>query len=120
MAQGMVAYDLVVVDMNGHKQVLGGLPGTVFAPRVSPDGKQVAFELRDPSPRPATAPERLWVAELAHLDRRRSLPMVGNGRNWAPLWSHDGQRLVAIDADDNITREIIGVTEPSHVSSGAR
>lgn len=92
--QTLAAYDLVLVDMKGRKTVLGSLPESVFAPRVSPDGKQVAFELRDASARPALAPERLWVAELAHPERRRALPMVGTGRNWAPLWSPDGQRLV--------------------------
>lgn len=100
-AEQASGYELALVDLKGKKQVLGTLPASVFSPRVSPDGKQVAFELADPGPTDGSAPVRLYVAELVRLDQRRVLPMVGTGRNWAPIWSNDGQRLVFLVSSTN-------------------
>lgn len=89
--------ELALVDMRGRKQVLGTLPGSVFAPRVSPDGRQVVFELADDAPTAAAAgpaPMSLWVAPLADLSQRRVLPKVGTARNWTGVWSTDGRRIV--------------------------
>ena len=94
LAQETPAYELALVDLQGKKRVLGSLPASVFAPRVSPDGRQVAFELADAATAQAPAAVRLWVADIDHPDQRRSLPLVGTGRNWAPVWSTDGLRLV--------------------------
>ncbi|MEP7313889.1 MAG: hypothetical protein ABI859_15000 [Pseudomonadota bacterium] len=93
-AQQSPGYELALVDLKGRKTVLGVLPISVFAPRVAPDGKQVAFELADDSPSGASGTVRVYVAPLAQLDQRRALPMVGSGRNWAPVWFTDGGRLV--------------------------
>ncbi|MET0290952.1 MAG: hypothetical protein ABW136_01225, partial [Steroidobacteraceae bacterium] len=86
LAQAPGGFDLALVDLRGKQQVLGSLPGSVFSPRVSPDGQRVVFELAD-------GPTRLWIADLAKLDQRHSLPMVGNDRNWAALWSNDGRSV---------------------------
>ena len=61
------------MDVDGTKKVLGQLPPTVYAPRISPDGKRVAFETRDPS-----GPDgpRLWTAELSNIAGRRPLTLV--------------------------------------------
>jgi Tol biopolymer transport system component len=93
-AQGIRAYELALVDLKGGKQVLATLPPTVYAPRLSPDGKRVAFELADTSAASGPPVQRVFIAELARLDQRRALPMVGTGRNWAPIWSPDGERVV--------------------------
>jgi len=93
-AQEIRGYELALVDLEGKKQVLGTLPPTVFAPRLAPDGKRVAFELADPSSTSSPQVFRVYVAELSRLDERRALPLVGKGRNWAPIWSPDGERLV--------------------------
>jgi Tol biopolymer transport system component len=86
-------FELALVDVDGTKKMLGQLPPTVYAPRVSPDGKRVAFETRDPS-----GPDgpRLWVAELSNISARRPLPLVAGAINWAPMWTPDGERLVFI------------------------
>src|SRR5690606_17705259 len=47
-AQPPPSYELALVDLDGRKEVLGHLPGTVFAPRVSPDGTRVAFDIQRP------------------------------------------------------------------------
>lgn len=86
--------ELALVDLRGKRRNLGTLPGSVFAPRVSPDGKQVVFELQDLAAEGERPPMRLEVADLANLDQRRALPMVGEGRNWAAVWTQDGSRLV--------------------------
>ena len=102
------SYDVALVGLDGKTEVLGTLPNSVFAPRVSPDGKSVAFELADTAPANPTGPAdqppavRLYVADLHHLEQRRALPMVGKVRNWAATWSTDGKRL-AFDVSDNGT-----------------
>ena len=76
-AQVPAGFELTLVDVDGTKKVLGQLPPSVYAPRVSPDGKRVAFETRDPS-----GPDgpRLWTAELSNS------PDDGRSR-WSPVQS---------------------------------
>jgi eukaryotic-like serine/threonine-protein kinase len=91
--QAPAGFELALVDVSGEKKVLGQLPPSVYAPRVSPDGKRVAFETRDPS-----SPDgaRLWTAPLEDIPGRRPLPLVVGPVNWAPMWTPDGERLVFI------------------------
>jgi Tol biopolymer transport system component len=95
-AQTPAGYELALVDVDGSKKVLGQLPPSVYAPRVSPDGKRVAFETRD-----LKGPDgfRLWTADLMEPGGRRPFPLTGIA-NWAPMWSPDGQRLVFIISGD--------------------
>ncbi len=51
---------VVLVDMQGQKTVLGNLPDSVVAPRVSPDGKQVTLRAHR-SARPEDRAERQGV-----------------------------------------------------------
>jgi Tol biopolymer transport system component len=92
-AQAPAGFELALVSLDGTKNVLGQLPPTVYAPRISADGKRVAFETRDPS-----GPDgpRLWTADLANIAGRKVLPLVAGAINWAPMWTLDGQRLVFI------------------------
>src|SRR5688572_11879855 len=114
--QAPAGYDLTLVDMDGAQKVLTRLPPSVYAPRVSPDGRQVAFETRDPK-----GPDgaRLWVADLANVGNRRSLPATSAPANWAPMWTPDGQRLaflVSGDRPDSIYwRRVDGVGEAEHL-----
>lgn len=96
-AQAPAGFALTVIDVDGRRDVVGELPASVYAPRVSPDGKRVAFETRDPS-----GPDgaRVWVAELSDLGGRKPLPLVAGPVNWAPMWSPDGERLVFIVSGD--------------------
>src|SRR5688572_33031291 len=92
-AQAPAGFELALVDVDGTKKVLGQLPPTVYAPRISPDGKHVAFETRDLS-----GPDgpRLWTAEISNIAGRKPLPLVVGQINWAPMWTPDGERLVFI------------------------
>jgi eukaryotic-like serine/threonine-protein kinase len=115
---------LALVDMQGQKKVLGILPNTVFAPRVSPDGKRVAFELTDAGDTPSAPPiQRLYVAELDKIDQRRPLPpTLTTTRSLAPVWSPDGD-WIAFLATGNGTDELFiqradGSIQPKHLVTG--
>lgn len=97
LAQAPVGFDLTLIDVDGKKTVLGDLPPSTYAPRVSPDGQRVAFETRD-----AAGPDgaRLWTADMANIAGRQPLPLVVGPINWAPMWTPDGQRLVFIVSGD--------------------
>jgi Tol biopolymer transport system component len=95
--QGPAGYELALVDVDGTKETLGQLPASVFAPRISPDGKRVAFETRD---RSGPDGARLWTAEISNIGGRQPLSLVAGGINWAPMWTPDGQRLVFIVSGD--------------------
>src|SRR5215813_5266589 len=92
-AQMPSGFELTLVGIDGTRKVLGQLPPTVYAPRISPDGTRVAFETRD-----LTGPDgpRLWTAELSNIAARKVLPLVVGQINWAPMWTPDGARLVFI------------------------
>jgi Tol biopolymer transport system component len=91
--QGPAGFDLTLVDVDGTKRVLGQIPASVYAPRISPDGKHVAFETRD-----TAGPDgaRLWTAELSNIAGRRPLPLLAGAINRSPMWTTDGERLVFI------------------------
>lgn len=99
MASGQAAepatgFELAVVDMQGRKQVLGTVPDTTFAPRVSPDGSQVAFEMTDAELTKEYGAQvvRVFVADLDNFDKPRGLQMTVIARtNMAPVWTPDGQ-----------------------------
>ena len=42
-AQRLSGSDLAIVEVDGTRTVLGRLPLSVFAPRLSPDGKRIAY-----------------------------------------------------------------------------
>lgn len=116
-AQAPAGYELALVNVDGTKQVLGQLPPTVYAPRISPDGKRVAFETRD-LPGAPDGP-RLWTADLSNIAARKVLPLVGGAINWAPMWTPDGQRLVFIvssqSGDAVYSRRADGSGEAEHL-----
>ena len=97
LSQGLKGFELTLVDLEGKRTVLGTLPASVYAPRISPDGTRVAFETRDPG-----GPDgaRLWTAPLQSIEDRKPLPLVVGPVNWAPMWTPDGQRLVFIVSGD--------------------
>ena len=73
------------VDRKGAVDTLKLTPGRYRDPRISPDGKQVAFGSDDE--REAV----VWVHDLAGMSSMRRLTF--GGRNRHPVWSPDGQRI---------------------------
>jgi serine/threonine-protein kinase len=113
-------FELTLVDLQGQKKVLGTLPGSVVAPRVSPDGTRVAFEMIDDSVPPVTRP---FVADLANLDKKRALqPTLLLTRNVSPVWSHDSDWVAFVatgNGSDAIFRERAdGYIQPKYLVDG--
>jgi serine/threonine protein kinase/Tol biopolymer transport system component len=82
--------DLALVDRNGAAQPLKLPPGAYEYPRLSPDGKRIAFGTdngKDAS---------VWIFDVAGASSARRLTL--GGRNRVPVWSADGQR-VAFQSD---------------------
>ena len=86
---------LVIVDRNGNRTDVGQVPGNTNGPRISPDGRRLAY-----------GSDGLWVGPLDNL---QAMKRIGDGQ--FPYWSADGTRLFfspsaevlswrRVDADD--------------------
>jgi Tol biopolymer transport system component len=77
-------WSLVWVDRAGRSEALLGAPGAYHAPRLSPDGKRVAFHS-------TTEDWDLWTYDVPRgiVSRLRM-----EGDQSVPLWTPDGSRLV--------------------------
>jgi eukaryotic-like serine/threonine-protein kinase len=115
------AFELTLVSMQGQKKILGTIPN-IAAPRVSPDGKRVAFEQPDST---GTYPQSMLihVAELDNLDKRRALqPTLTTTKNHFPTWSHDNGWVAFVatgNGSDSIYRELAdGSIQPKYMVDG--
>jgi len=82
--------DLALFDRTGRAEPLKLPPDAYRSPRVSPDGKWVAFDTEDEKE------AVVWVYNLAGGSPRQRLTF--GGRNRSPIWSPDGQ-WVAFQSD---------------------
>jgi Tol biopolymer transport system component len=80
-AQAPESWQLVQVDRSGTRKTLGKMPPTTFAPRISPNGRQVVFD----------ALAQVWIADLDNLSAPRRL-----AAGLYPMWSGDGTRVLFI------------------------
>jgi Tol biopolymer transport system component len=80
-AQAPESWQLVQVDRTGATKPLGKMPPTTFAPRISPNGRQVVFD----------AMAQVWIADLDNLSSPRRLTA-----GFYPMWSGDGTRVLFI------------------------
>lgn len=92
---GMLVYvagpqtDFAFVDLKGNRKAIASYSTpNLFAPRVSPNGKQIVIDTN-------TGPiQAVWLADLTgNTALRRFTP---DGQNMYPLWSADGERLLFI------------------------
>ena len=83
-------FDLALMDRKGGVTPLKLPPGGYEFPRVSPNGKQVAFGSDDGKE------AIVWIYDLAGTSAMRRLTF--GGRNRFPIWSSDGAR-VAFQSD---------------------
>jgi eukaryotic-like serine/threonine-protein kinase len=114
---------LVLVDLDGHRQDVGMVPASAFAPRISPDGRRVAFDTQESF-------QTVWIGDLPTLKNLSRLPGVSR----YPMWSADGQRIFFVDtynghdalywrrADGNGDRELLIETAraPEHLIKTAQ
>jgi serine/threonine-protein kinase len=77
-------YTLVWVDREGRETPINTPPRTYIYPRISPDGTQVALDVRDEQ-------NDIWVWSLARETLTRLTFDPGFDR--APVWSPDGRRI---------------------------
>jgi Tol biopolymer transport system component len=85
-----IQQNLMLFDRKGGSEALKLPPGSYTYPRVSPDGKQVAFETGD------RKEANIAIFELSGASSVRRLTFGGNNRY--PIWSGDGRR-VAFQSD---------------------
>ena len=78
-------HQLVVFDRSGAVEGLKLSPGTYLFPRISGDGKKVAFETAD------RKEAVISIYELSGDSSPRRLTFGGNNR--FPVWSADGRRM---------------------------
>jgi Tol biopolymer transport system component len=78
---------LVLVDREGRQTPVGSVPGSTFAPRVSPDGREVVFDSNG----------ELWIAKLSDFQSKKRLNTGEAARG--PLWTGDGKRIVYVTDD---------------------
>ncbi len=123
-AEPKTGYELTLVDVQGHKKVLGTVPDSVVAPRVSPDGTRVAFEQTDP-PVAKGAPSltNVYVGELDAIDKRKIMRnTVIATKDISPVWAADSQ-WVAFVATGNAANAIFweranGSEQPRYLLDG--
>jgi Tol biopolymer transport system component len=82
-------YRLTLVDRTGKRTLVGMVPVSTFAPRVSPDGREVVFDTQEDG--------ALWIAKLSDLSTKRRLSTGGSNRG--EIWSDDGRRMFYITDD---------------------
>jgi serine/threonine-protein kinase len=83
---------LSLVDRSGEVEQLKAPPAAYAFPRVSRDGKRVAYQLDD------VKEPSIWIWELGSSAAPRRLTLPGSGANRYPVWSADGER-VAFQSD---------------------
>jgi Tol biopolymer transport system component len=82
--------DVALIDRNGTPQPLKLTPGPYEYPRLSPDGKRIAFGSDDGKE------AVVWIYDLSGVTSMRRLTL--GSRNRLPVWSADGER-VAFQSD---------------------
>ena len=80
---------LELVDRDGHRTPVGPISAATFAPRISPDGREVVFDTQDDG--------QLWIAKLTDFAAKRRI--TTDGVNRGPIWSGDGKRILYITDD---------------------
>ena len=75
---------LVWVDREGREEAISTPPRGYFYPRISPDGTQVALDVRDQG-------SEIWIWDFVREALTRLTFDPGNDR--FPVWSPDGRRI---------------------------
>ena len=76
---------LVWVDRQGREELISVEKRSYVYPRISPDGKRVALDIRDQE-------NDIWVWDVARQTLARLT--FDPGLNRGPVWTPDGQRLI--------------------------
>lgn len=80
-----VSHRLVWVDRAGNQEPLRLPPASYYGPRISPDGKSIAYAIG------SDFPSDVWEYDL---ETRATVRLTTDGRSAMPLWTPDGTRLI--------------------------
>jgi Tol biopolymer transport system component len=109
-------YELAYVDFNGIRKTIASVPYSVFAPRISPNGKMLAIDT-DEGPDSA-----VYLMDLPGPSTMRRFTM--KGENHYPIWSADGLRLLFISVRNGqpaiYSQAITGVGDAERLTETAR
>ncbi|HXV61011.1 MAG TPA: hypothetical protein VEK15_09985, partial [Vicinamibacteria bacterium] len=75
------------LDRSGNSVGVFGEPDLYFSPRISPDGKRIAFDLYDAG----TQSTQIWIGDVSRGVQTRLTS--GPGFNAGAVWSPDGARI---------------------------
>ena len=106
------ASDLLWVDHTGAASVLPFPPQLYLHPRLSPNGRQVALTIRDPS----DGREDIWLLDLDRGTRSR-FTVEGTVNRW-PVWTHNGSRIAFSSSRDSSSFDLF--SKPADGSEDAR
>jgi serine/threonine-protein kinase len=87
--RGGLASQLVSVDQHGAARLLLDSARVYLHPRLSPDGRRIAFESQ------AGAGNEIWIADLASQAAER---LTREGFSDRPEWTPDGRRVLYVNA----------------------
>jgi Tol biopolymer transport system component len=107
-----VSHRLVWVDRSGKQEPLPLPPAMYHAPRVSPDGRSIAYAIGD------DLNSDVWKYDLA---TGATVRLTSGGRSAVPLWTPDGQRLIvswlrASGGRDLAELHLRGTSEPGPIA----
>ena len=78
---------LAFIDRKGSVEAMKLPPGSYGYPRVSRDGRRVAYETEEGKE------SAIWTYELSGAHEPNRLTLAGTGANRYPIWSWDGTRI---------------------------
>ena len=100
---------LGLVDRNGEVERLNVAPGRYVAPRLSPDGSQLAVQTNEGNNK-----GDIWVYDMSRNTQIRRLTQ--GGTNIRPIWTPDGERVTFASVRDGAQ----GIFwQPADLSGGA-
>jgi Tol biopolymer transport system component len=81
MARTSDQVQLALVDLNGTHHDLAGLPLSTFAPRISPDGRQLTYDTQEDL--------AVWITDFPGVKTTKRFMAQAQ----YPMWSADGQHI---------------------------
>jgi len=104
-AQAPAAFELAIVNVDGTRPVLGQVPPSTYAPRLSPDGRWMAYASNE------TGRYEVWLEPLPGTGMRYRITKDGGSH---PLWRPDGRALY-FDRDHQMFSVAVNVNDPASI-----
>jgi serine/threonine-protein kinase len=86
-AGALLRRTLVWVDRQGNEEAIAAEPRAYFNPRISPDARRVALDVRE-------GDASIWIWDF--LSETSILLGMGAGAHVYPTWTRDGQRVASV------------------------